>query len=521
MNIDYSYNYNLGLRFEATVKSHGSKNALVYPDQTEITYAELDKFANQMCMALRQRGVNSSDVLLLSGDKSPAMFATLLASLKLGITYCIYDPNGPAKRLQKIINVCQPKLIIFSDHDTDSVEQYVDSIDIASYADVVNQAELHIEPPQPKTHKVAGDQLAYIMYTSGSSGTPKGAMMTHGNVLTLIDWSISTFDFKPGEILTNINPSYFDNFVFDLYSSLFSGAALVPFTREYVTNPKILIDSIEKLGCTSWFSVPTMLIYLQTMRALKSSNLSKIRRIIFGGEGYPRVKLAELFKLYNNRVKFYNVYGPTECTCICSCYHVNQSDFETLDGFLPLGTLIPNYEYYIMDNQLLEVEDGESGELCLLGPAVGQGYYNDPERTKISFMEETNRNIHKRMMYCTGDIVQYNTHDKKLYILGRKDNQIKHMGYRIELEEVENSIMKLEYINQAFCAHTTVRGLSKLTAVIATKEEVNPTQIIQDLKQYLPQYMIPGQFHILDNLPTNQNGKVDRVKLKTEYLREL
>ena len=113
MNIDNAYNYNLGLRFEATVREHGSKNALVYPDQTEITYTELDKFANQVCITLNQRGVNSSDILLLSGDKSPTMFATLLASLKLGITYCIYDPNGPAKRLQKIINVCQVKHKLF------------------------------------------------------------------------------------------------------------------------------------------------------------------------------------------------------------------------------------------------------------------------------------------------------------------------------------------------------------------------------------------------------------------------
>ena len=520
MKIDNRYNYNLGLRFEEIVRKYGSRNALVYPSKKVVTYSELDQLANQIGCILRQRGVNSNATLLLSGDKSPEMFATILASLKHGITYCVYDPEGPAKRLERIINVCQPQLIITSDDDTYPVEKDLDLIDFIAYSEVVKQASSQVPIPPMETADVVGNQLAYIMFTSGSSGTPKGAMMTHANVLSLIDWSLSTFCFGPGEVLTNVNPSYFDNFVFDFYSALFSGASLVPFKREHVINPKILLDSIDALGCTSWFSVPTMLIYLQNMRALESSRMSKIRRIIFGGEGYPKAKLAELFKLFGTRIEFINVYGPTECTCICSSYQVTKSDFDSLEGFLPLGELIRNYGYYIMDADLRSVEVDNSGELCLWGPAVGQGYYNDHERTIKAFVQDPNSNVYTRMIYRTGDIVKYNSNDKKIYILGRKDNQIKHMGYRIELEEIENGIMKLAYIDQAFCAHKTIGGLSRLIAVIATKEEIQSVQIIQDLKQHLPQYMIPGQFHVLDSLPTNPNGKVDRVKLNAKYTGE-
>ena len=210
MKLDKNYYYNLGLRFKKIVSKYGSKNALVYPSKRVITYYELDKLSNQIGCILKQRCVNSNNTILLSGDKSLEMFATILASLKYGIAYCIYDPEGPAIRLKKIIKVCQPILIITSDEDKDPIKKHMDSIEIINYSEIEEQAPLQNATQPNETITVEGNQLAYIMFTSGSSGTPKGAMITHANVLSLIDWSICTFDFGPGEILTNVNPSYFD-----------------------------------------------------------------------------------------------------------------------------------------------------------------------------------------------------------------------------------------------------------------------------------------------------------------------
>ena len=170
-----------------------------------------------------------------------------------------------------------------------------------------------------------------------------------------------------------------------------------------------------------------------------------------------------------------------------------------------------------MDPDLQIVESDNSGELCLWGPAVGQGYYNDNQATLNAFVPDPTSDTYQKVLYRTGDIVKYNDHDDKIYILGRKDNQIKHMGYRIELEEIENGIMKLEYIDQAFCAHTTVMGLSRIIAVVALQTKIGSSKITQDLKSYLPQYMIPTQFHILSSLPKNAAGKIDRAKLNSQY----
>jgi D-alanine--poly(phosphoribitol) ligase subunit 1 len=280
------------------------------------------------------------------------------------------------------------------------------------------------------------------MFTSGSTGFPKGAVMTHANVANLIDWSRETFSITTDDVLTNVNPLYFDNSVFDFYSALFNGATLTPFSKEETSDPKLLVEKVDAATCTLWFSVPSLLMFLQTMRATDGKHLRSIRRFVFGGEGYPKAKLKSLFDTYANTSEFFNVYGPTECTCICSSYRVTQSDFDDLQGLPPLGHIAANFDYLIVD-----------GELCLLGPNVGLGYYNDPERTAQSFVQNPMNDKFIDIMYRTGDLVRLNPADGKLYIEGRKDNQIKHMGYRIELEEIEAALHCLDYVSEAAVLH--------------------------------------------------------------------
>jgi D-alanine--poly(phosphoribitol) ligase subunit 1 len=340
--------------------------------------------------------------------------------------------------------------------------------------------------------------------------------MTQGNLESLINWGKMEFGFGPEEILTNLNPCYFDNFVFDFYLSIFTGAVIVPFLADEIKAPEILINKIIACKCTSWFSVPSLLIYLTTMKAFSNTAFKYLKRFIFGGEGYPKSKLQLLFDQYKDSIHFYNVYGPSECTCIASNYLVTELDFKNVNGFLPLGKLINGFSYYIINDDGGIVEKDELGELCLVGPAVGSGYFNNDQLTKQYFVSEAmiTGDSGARVAYLTGDLVYLNSEDNKLYINGRKDNQIKHMGYRIELEEVESALFRQTYITEVCCIHKYENGFSKIIAYLSINEETPILKIKADLAKYIPNYMIPTELNFLDALPKNRNGKIDRNKLR-------
>lgn len=516
------YQYNLGIRFEHTVAAYPDNAALKFAGDHTVSYTELNCRANQLARHLLDIGVSQRDVVCISGIKKPETFACMIACLKIGAPYVMLDPQSPAERQRKIITTCLPKALFVEPALAQQLQATIAQLDIAVIpsepAPLADRIDRYDELNLQETRSVTGTNPAYIMYTSGSTGFPKGAVMTHDNVLNLIDWSIETYGISPDEVLTNVNPLYFDNSVFDFYSSLFSGACLVPFSKETVTDPQALVTLIDELGCTSWFSVPTLLIFLQTMKALRRDNMKFIRRFIFGGEGYPKAKLKELYDLYSDRAEFYNVYGPTECTCICSSYQISAEDFEDLQGFPPLGHMAKNFSYLILDEHDKLVPDNEVGELCLLGPNVGQGYYNDPERTQIAFVQNPYNDKYTEIMYRTGDLVRYNPEDGKIYIMGRKDHQVKHMGYRIELEEIETALSCLDYVAHAAVVHGTSRGLSRIVAVVSLTTEVDETQVRSDLKDIIPDYMIPTSFHFVSELPRNPNGKVDRRRIAEAYL---
>ena len=518
------YQYNLGIKFKEIVNKYPDNIALKFPiTDTVINYSELDKRSNQFARFLLNNGIEKRDVVCIAGDKIDATFFCMLACLKIGAIYSIFDPDSPIERLKKIINTCQPKAIFAGEKLKEQIEN---TSSIEKIKIVKNEGKTLIQEITKlndrnliETREVTGADPAYIMFTSGSTGFPKGAVMTHSNVSNFIEWNIETFGFIHNDVLTNVNPLYFDNSVFDFYSALFSGACLIPFSKEAVTNPKLLLELIDNLKCTSWFSVPSLLIFLQTLRALKKDNMRYIKRFIFGGEGYPKAKLKALYDLYAHRSIFFNVYGPTECTCMCSAYIINSEDFMDLHGFPPLGRIAENFSCLILDEAGKEVLNNEVGELCLVGPNVGKGYYNDPERTEISFMQNPNNDHFAEKIYKTGDLVRYNPDDGKIYIIGRKDFQVKHMGYRIELEEIETALSQLSHISQAAVIHGNKRGLSHLIGIVSTQNEIAENLIRNDLKDIIPDYMIPTTFHFVSELPKNPSGKIDRKRLAEIYLK--
>ena len=219
--------------------------------------------------------------------------------------------------------------------------------------------------------------------------------------------------------------------------------------------------------------------------------------------------------------RFYNVYGPTECTCICSVYEISDGDFENLEGFPAIGGVIQNFDYSIVDQSGEPLPSDRIGELILIGPNVGSGYINDQARTNQAFLSSPKNHYFHQKAYKTGDLVSFHSASKKLLIHGRKDNQIKHMGYRIELEEIENAIARIPSVRESAVLHQELRTLSKIVAIVAVSEEHSEKKILSALREYLPSYMIPNQVFFVAELKKNSNGKTDRVGLREEYLQNV
>lgn len=517
------YEYNLAIRFQHIAEKFADQTAIWFSKEQTIDYARLNSDANKLANLMLSQGISFGDVVCLSGKKTPYTYAIVLACLKIGAVYSVFDPDSPVERLQKIFSTCRPKLLLAETGVLQKLDAIITEMSIIPVEKEPDKLAVAMADYRDEnleyTRSITGENPSYIMYTSGSTGLPKGAVMTHANVLNLIDWSQETYGITDRDILTNVNPLYFDNSVFDFYSALFTGACLVPFSREVVRDPNQLVEKVDTAGCTLWFSVPSLLIFLQTMKATNGKYLRSIRRFIFGGEGYPKAKLKQLYDTYSDTSEFFNVSGPTECTCICSSYKITDEDFNDLQGFPPLGSIAKNFSFLILNENGKQVAQGELGELCLLGPNVGKGYYNDPDRTFASFVQNPFSDKFQERMYKTGDLVRLDPNDGKLYIHGRKDNQIKHMGYRIELEEIENALHRIEHISEAIALHSNSGGFSHIIAVIAAHHQVSDERLRQDLRNLVPDYMIPSVFYYEDHLPKNPNGKVDRKHLKEKYLK--
>ena len=508
------HEFNLGLLFYDIARKYPKKEAIVSENNDRISFKNLNSLSNQIAHYLLKKGLKVGDIVCLFNDKSFYGFASMIACLKIGVIYVNLDHESPTERLQKIIGRCTPRYILncFNQQVETSVYNSP-AIDILS-DDFINEVSKENTHNLEITKSVAGNTPAYIMFTSGSTGFPKGATISHANLLNFIVWGKEQYNLMPDDRLTNINPIYFDNSVFDFYVSLFNGASLLPFASETVREPKMLVDKINQLKPTIWFSVPSMLIFLLTTKALQKKDFQSLRIITFGGEGFPKVKLKQLYDLYSNHIRFVNVYGPTECTCICSAYDINLHDFEDMAGIPTLGRLIPTFKYIILNNETYTKDN--VGELCLMGPQVGLGYYNDLEHTAKSFVQNPLNTRYSEIMYKTGDIVELGE-DDNLYFLGRKDSQIKHMGYRIELEEIEAAINSLLYVKESCVVYQKdSTGIGQIVAFVASS--ANDKQIIQETKKKLPLYMVPRQVVVVDALPKNRSGKIDRFELASKLI---
>ena len=497
--------YNLAQYFTEISVKYNKKIALKYLDKS-YTYDDINNRAEYFSSILFSLGFSQGDVLCIVNTKEKDAYIMMLACLKIGVAYVNLDRDNPIVRTESIINRCQPKGV-FDDSNSGKFNEIcsekgililntsidIDSNDLPIYSNVT----------------IDGNAIAYIMFTSGSTGEPKGVAVTHQNVLHLISWIEDRYEISSKDNFANLSPMYFDNSVFDFYGALFNGASLTPIKKELFENPKKVVDFITEMKCTIWFSVPSLLVYLINMKVMTIEVLQQIRIFTFGGEGFPKSNLKKLFDVYKNSAKLVNVYGPTEGTCICSSYDITEKDFDDMSELPSLGVINPNFSFVI---ESLENAKDNEGELIIIGPNIASGYYNFPEKTAESFGVFQSGKYNLNRFYRTGDLVKLK--GELLYFVGRKDNQIKHMGYRIELEEIENAINKLSYIQESGVIYKRINdSYGKIIAFIVSDN--NEQSIIKtELEKLIPHYMVPNNIIFMEILPKNANGKIDRNKLK-------
>lgn len=513
------YIYNLGLAYREIATAYNTSPALKLDDGT-ISHGELDRLANRIAAIFMNRGIGRRDVVAIAHDKSVECYGSMIAALKLGAAYVNLDDQNPAPRMAHILSSCRPKVIVACGVSRSIAETAATfQITLVDFKQPAIRSELEAAPSvdPPGVSLVTAADPAYIMFTSGSTGVPKGAIMTHANVLNFSSWSGERFNITARDVLSNVNPMYFDNSVFDFYAALLNGAAIAPIPRSILEEPAAMLARLEDAGCTLWFSVPSLLIYLTTLKMLTADRLQAVRAFIFGGEGYPKPELKKLFAMFSGRSKLVNVYGPTECTCICSAWDVGERDLADSIGLVTLGPLAANFFGLVLDEDDTAVAEGDVGELCLLGPQVGLGYVNDAQRTAKSFVPNPLNGAWTERMYRTGDLVRLGRDGKRLDFVGRKDNQVKHMGYRIELEEIEAALSQIPGVVQcAVVQKTGARGFKQIVAYVSGEGTLPEPDLRTRLGNLLPPYMIPQHFQHRRELPKNANGKIDRIALAAE-----
>ena len=497
--------HNLALKFQQVVDGAPTAPAVLCGGET-YSFETLNRLANRSARWLAAQGVAQGQVVCLELPKSIEAYALALACLKIGAPYSFLDIAAPMERARLMIERCKPRLIVSLREGSGN------RVDIGG--DVARTAlrreiERFDDANLLETEQITSADPAYVMFTSGSTGEPKGVVIPHQGILHLVDWAANDLGVGPGDRLTNVNPIFFDNSVFDIYAGWLNGAAIVALDAQG-RPPAELVAEIAAARCTFFFAVPTLFMFLDSMQLLTSGKLPSVSRFMFGGEGFPLARLRRFYDAFAGKARLINCYGPTETSCICSGFDIDASVFDSLEALAPLGRLNPSFSHRILDEDLKPAPAGGVGELWLGGPCVGLGYLNNPEETAKRFRQDPLIEGYRAILYRTGDLVALEPQTGVLRFRGRADNQVKLRGYRVELEEIDHAIAAIPGVLRALAIVMQDKaGSSRLVAAYAGAP-VGDDDLLAHCNRHLPSYMVPSRFTRMDHIPTNANGKADR-----------
>lgn len=429
----------------------------------------------------------------------------------MGVAYsgCFYSPidtEMPPSRVNKILEVLKPEIVITTNKLKTNFEKFNFYGSYIIYEETICSEEDETAV-KPYTEKIVDTDLLYVLFTSGSTGVPKGVAICHRSVIDYIDWVTETFNITQKDTFGNQAPFYFDNSILDIYSCMKMGATLNIIPKKLFFQPVPLLEYIKYNKINTIFWVPSALIVVSKLKAFRNVDLSDtLKRVLFCGEVMPNKQL-NIWRKFLPNVTYANLYGPTEITDACTYYIVDREFSD--DEPLPIGIPMSNTDILVLNDEDKLVTDDEVGELCVRGTSLAMGYYNNPEKTRSAFVQNPLNKAVPEIIYRTGDLVRYNEYREIIYI-SRKDFQIKHLGHRIELGEIETAISSLEEVTLNCCLYDE----KNQRIVLFVDAQVDRDYIKERIEKLVPEYMIPGKVIYLENMPINANGKIDRIKLK-------
>jgi amino acid adenylation domain-containing protein len=507
---------------ETSAARWADRVAVVDPAGWTITYAELNRQADALAASLVALGVRHGDRVGVVLPKSVAAVASLFGIMKAGAAYVPVDYTAPAERGRRILTDCQVRGVIVDDaclgvvpeRDAgDPVAVLVANSPAGAGQTTRLEDALAGDEPQARTDRGLSD-LAYILYTSGSTGMPKGVMLTHGNAVSFVDWCSSVFTPDQNDRFSSHAPFHFDLSILDIYVSLKHGATLYLISEDLGKNPKELTKFIAANRLTVWYSTPSILTLLMQFSSLESHDASSLRLVLFAGEVFPVKHLRNLQQRWSAPV-YFNLYGPTE-TNVCTFARIPARIPDDRDTPYPIGFACAHCEPLVLDGEGHDVTPGDEGLLYISGPSVFQGYWNCPDVNSTVFLERDGLR-----WYNTGDVVRWHATEGYIYV-GRRDRMVKRHGYRIELGEIERGLYLHPDVREAAVISSTDQdGGVTIVACLACHEGQRPSII--SLKTFcashLPAYMSPDRFVFFDRLPRTSTDKVDYQTLRQDGAR--
>ena len=459
-------------------------------DGRTLTYGQLRRHSDALAWYLTERLGEDRRPIAVLGHREPEMLIAFLGAVKSGRPYVPVDTALPQQRIDKILETSRAALVL-------------------TPKDVLQFSASQVRGP---ARKVQGDEPFYILFTSGSTGEPKGVIITLASLEHFITWMLAEQRFTElGEVFLNQAPFSFDLSVMDLYCSLATGGTLFSISRDFIANPKELYRALASSGVTTWVSTPSFAQMCLVEDKFSDAMLPRVRRFLFCGETLPPQTAAQLLKRFPN-AEVWNMYGPTEATVATTSIRIDAAILERYSP-LPVGHAMPGSEILIVNGNLQLLPANERGEIIIAGANVSPGYLARPDLTSDAFFQ-----YRGQPAYRTGDLGRFR--DNLLFFEGRMDEQIKLSGYRIELGDVEANLRALATVRDAVVLPVIKDGAAKSLAafvLLAVRSETSHFNLSHgirtQLSERLPAYMLPRKFIFLNAFPITANGKIDRASL--------
>ena len=478
------------------------RNLFLQRTETSLNYGDLDLQSSALAVFLKKEVTRGSAVALY-GHKEPALFVSLFACIKAGVPYLPIDVSVPLERVKNILQKAECRILL----NVTNTELGLDSPPVREIS--ISQLEKIFQNP-PETFDwstcTQPQEVLYILFTSGSTGEPKGVQVTRANVEDFLSWTVSAFDYANAPLgFLNHAPLNFDLSVYELFNALVTGGSLLSICRECATNLVLLFNALSKFSSSLnvWVSTPSGLALAASSDDFSAALLPNLREFVLIGEVFPP-SLAREIKNRFPKARILNFYGPTEATVAHTVMEITE-DCLGKYSTLPIGKTKPNSRVLL-----------EDGEIVLTGPNIANGYIHAQEKTAECFVMRDGEPA-----YRTGDLGHFDENGL-LFFTGRRDHQLKLNGYRIELGDIEAQLAKVEGIE--YCCvlpilkNDKVEYLCAFVVAFANSRELSDLefrkQIRESLAQHLPSYMLPKRFIRLQTLPLNANGKIDRAALQ-------